>query len=87
MRSGFWKLIWQRSMSFNFENPSEEPPEPTYSTELYNLMIDPKEQHDLSEVYPERAESMRAAAENWWNEVISGTRLEGTPALEYGFGR
>lgn len=84
MQSGVWKLIWQQQMDFNFDNP-EEPPDVTYSTELFNMMIDPQEQHDLSEVYPERTENMKAAAEKWWNEVTSGTKLEGTSPLEFTF--
>lgn len=86
MQSGIWKLIQRTSRNRNVssETPSEEPVI-TETTELYNMMIDSKEQHDLSEVYPGRVESMKAATENWWNEVTEGTRLEGTSPLESGF--
>ena len=51
-------------------------------TELFNMLIDPKEQHDLSSVYPEKTEEMKEATEAWWNEVTAGTRLEGTTSLQ-----
>lgn len=51
------------------------------SVELFNMMIDPKEGHDLSAEYPEKTADMKAAAENWWKDVTRGTRLEGTPAV------
>ncbi len=50
--------------------------------ELFNMLIDPKEQHDLSSVYPEKTEEMKTATESWWNEVTAGTRLEGTSSLQ-----
>jgi arylsulfatase A len=79
MQSGEWKIVWQRRrMTFNQNNPQEPSSEVSYTVELYNMMIDPKEQYDVSSIYPEKAESMRVAAENWWNEVTAGTRLEGT---------
>ena len=49
--------------------------------ELFNMMIDPKEEHDLSSTYPERTENMKKATENWWKEATKGTRLEGTPLI------
>lgn len=51
------------------------------SSELFNLLIDPKEQHDLSSIYPERIESMKTSANNWWKNVTKGTKLEGTSPL------
>lgn len=48
------------------------------TAELFNLLIDPKEQHDLSSVYPDRLENMKKSAGNWWNEVTKGTKFEGT---------
>ncbi len=77
MRSGEWKLVYQ--INFNFTEPST----PTHTVELFNMMIDPKEQHDLSASYPERTEDMKAAAENWWTEVTRGTKLEGTSPHEF----
>lgn len=54
----------------------------TDKTELFNMLIDPKEQHDLSSIYPEKTEEMKAVTETWWNEVTAGTRLEGTSSLQ-----
>jgi arylsulfatase A len=51
------------------------------SVELFNMMIDPKEEHDLSGTSPERTENMKAAAEKWWKEVTAGTKLEDTPPV------
>ena len=54
------------------------------SAELFNMIIDPKEQHDLSAEYPERTEKMVAATDNWWAEVTAGTRMEGQSTLGRG---
>ena len=50
-------------------------------TELFNMFIDPKEQHDLSTVYPEKTSEMKNKADNWWTEVTKNTKLEGTAPL------
>ncbi len=79
MQRGEWKIVWQKQGG-GFFNPNAE----TVKTlELFNMMIDPKEEHDLSDTYPERAEEMRAAAENWWENTTTGTRLEDTKALDF----
>ncbi|MEZ5071546.1 MAG: sulfatase-like hydrolase/transferase [Bacteroidales bacterium] len=80
MRDGDWKLVWQKPFSFG---PPEGPQEAT--SELFNLMIDPKEQHDLSAEYPELSESMKIRAEEWWEDVTRGTELDTVPVLEYQF--
>lgn len=51
------------------------------NTELFNMSIDPKEQHDLSLSYPERAAKMSEKTDAWWMEVTAGTRLEGTDPM------
>lgn len=51
------------------------------TAELFNLLIDPKEQHDLSSVYPDRLENMKKSANSWWNEVTKGTKFEGVSPL------
>jgi arylsulfatase A-like enzyme len=48
-------------------------------TELFNMLIDPKEQHDLSEIYPERFRKMQEQMDYWWMDVTKGTRLENVP--------
>lgn len=50
-------------------------------TELFNMFIDPKEQHNLSSVYPEKTSEMKRKADNWWAEVTKNTKLEGTTPL------
>jgi arylsulfatase A len=50
-------------------------------TQLFNMMIDPKEQNDLSGTYPEKTEEMKAATDSWWNEVTKGTKLEGSAPI------
>ncbi len=73
MQRGDWKLIWQTVRGR--EHDGEE------KVELFNMMIDPKEQHDLKDSYPEKTEEMKEAVMDWWNEVTRGTGLEGTSAL------
>ncbi|MDR1501448.1 MAG: sulfatase-like hydrolase/transferase [Prevotella sp.] len=50
-------------------------------TELFNMLIDPKEQHDLSEIYPERFKQMQEKMDYWWSDITKGTRLENTPNI------
>ena len=52
------------------------------NTALYYLFTDRNEEHDLSEVYPERAAALKADIENWWTETTRGTRLEGHTSAE-----
>lgn len=80
MRSGDWKLVWKKDYSFL---PQENGPEPT--VELFNMLIDPKEQHNLTSDYPEKTEKMKAACLQWWDEVTEGTELEGISFLDYRF--
>ena len=51
------------------------------SVELFNMLIDPKEQHDLSSSYPDKTIQMKTAVEKWWSEVTRGTKLEGSAAV------
>lgn len=44
--------------------------------ELYNLSSDVKEEHDLSDRYPDRVEKMRKALMNWQESVIKSIRGE-----------
>lgn len=66
---GDWKCIWKKDDQM----------------ELYNLMIDRNEEHDLSDMYPERVDSMRKDMQDWWNECTKGTRLEGRTAWNSGW--
>lgn len=80
MQDREWKLIWQNSTGFG---NSGGPPE--LSVELFNMMIDPKEENDLKEYYPEKTDSMKAEIMEWWEEVTHGTRLEGSSPHEFDF--
>ena len=42
------------------------------------MMIDLEEQHNMSELYPEKFEQMQSQIDMWWNDVTNGTKLEGT---------
>ncbi len=54
VRSGDWKLLEY------FEDAK---------VELYNLRLDPREQHNLSAVEPERASQLRDRLHKWWRET------------------
>jgi len=79
MQCGDWKIVWTKTGG-GFRNPNAEP---KYTLELFNMMIDPKEEHDLSATYPEKAEELQSAAVDWWENTTKGTRLEDIGPLEY----
>ncbi|OUO01576.1 hypothetical protein B5F97_08030 [Bacteroides clarus] len=66
---GDWKCVWSKNNK----------------VELFNLMIDRNEEHDLSTQYPERVASMKRDMENWWMDCTRGTRLEGRTTWNSGW--
>lgn len=65
MTEGYWKMVGRKDGTYY----------------LFNLFNDPQEEHDLSALYPERVERMRAEFEEWWAQTTKGTRLEGKNAF------
>ncbi|MCQ2147205.1 MAG: sulfatase-like hydrolase/transferase [Bacteroidales bacterium] len=55
------------------------------SVELYNLFTDRNEEHDLSEMYPDKVKSMVKDVESWWEDCTKGTRLEGKTTYNSGW--
>lgn len=53
--------------------------------ELFNLMTDRNEEHDLSAMYPERVEGYKKDMLNWWADCTKGTRLEGRTTWNSGW--
>lgn len=70
---GFWKLVWSRDRDQND------------TVELFNLVNDIREEHDVSGLYPERTQAMKQEITSWWNEVTKGTKLEGKTAFNAGW--
>ena len=66
---GDWKCVWGKNDKM----------------ELFNLMTDRNEEHDLSAMYPERVEGYKKDMQNWWNDCTKGTRLEGRTTWNSGW--
>lgn len=66
---GDWKCIWL----------------PNDKLQLFHLMTDRNEEHDLAPMYPERVQRMKQDMQQWWNECTRGTRLEGRTAWNSGW--
>lgn len=73
-RDGWWKFVWTRDMRTQED-----------VMELFNLLTDRNEGHDLSAMYPERTQRMRQETEQWWAEVTAGTALEGKTSFNSGW--
>jgi hypothetical protein len=54
-------------------DPKRVVPEPP-PAELYNIALDPLEEHNLAVDYPERSSAMLRALENWFDEVDAERR-------------
>lgn len=72
MLDGNWKMVWTKK-----ENQDV--------IELFNLVNDVHEEHDVSALYPERAARMKKQIEEWWQDVTKGTKLEGKTTFNSGW--
>lgn len=66
---GDWKCVWGKNDKM----------------ELFNLMVDRNEEHDLSAMFPERVAQMKQDMQNWWDDCTKGTRLEGRTSWNSGW--
>ncbi len=66
---GDWKCIWGKDDKM----------------ELFNLMIDRNEEHNLADMYPERVQAMKNDMLDWWKNCTANNRLKGRTAWNSGW--